>query len=248
MDKYSLYQSLLDAYSKAYPLKTKQQHQCDVTKAWNEIKKQQNYSELISKKILEYKEKSLQSKANLFSYWKSKSNTSTSVQSSNEQTDSNTQSTSGEILNLSNSFEELKVDCDDDQGRPEGTKLVLQNDNVPTPAQAKLQQEAGCLTAEIAALTKRKESGLLTDDMRPDLKKKRQKLSSLEKALCIKKSDMLRKRKSRRNFKAKLSKICENNPDVKKELKVSSICVQTSIICEYVYSCIKTTNTSIALS
>lgn len=236
MDKYSLYQSLLDAYSKAYPLKTKQQHQCDVTNAWNEIKKQQNYSELVAKKIVEYKEKSHHSKANFFSFWKSKTGPSTSVPiSANKKSQSNIASSTGELLNLSNSFEELNVGVtpnDNDRRSIETTLAPQNNANVHiTPAQMKLAQEVGCLTADIAALTKRKDSGLFTDDMRTDLKKKREKLASLQKKLSVKRRDMIRKRRSRRNFKAKLSKICDNNPDVKKELKVSShLCLDNSFL------------------
>lgn len=217
----------MDAYSKAYPLKTKQQHQCDVNKEWNEIKKQPNCSDLLSKKILDYKDKALKSNANLFSFWKSKANAVEKVSIEDRNINSNTQNAPGDVLNLSNSFEELKIDCNqrDDQVRPNET-TVVQSKIILTPAQERLKQEAGCLTADISALTKRKESGLFTDDMRSELIKKREKLSALEKKLCIKRRDMLRKRKSRRNFKNKLSKICEKNPDVKKELKVS---VQVSI-------------------
>ncbi|XP_037030801.1 uncharacterized protein LOC119070532 [Bradysia coprophila] len=187
-------------------------------------KETKNYSELVSKKIVEYKEKSLKSKANLFHLWNSKSNASVQL-NSNEQTDSNPQNNTGEILNLSNSFEELAVDVTPSHppshGNTKETKSTFHNKaNDRTPAQLKLQQESACLTAEIVALSKRKESGLFTSDMRAELKKKREKLSSLQKKLCVKRRDMFRKRKSRHNFKAKLSKICDSNPDVKKALKI----------------------------
>lgn len=230
MDKYSLYLSLMDAYSKAYPTKTKKQHQCDVNKIWTEIKKEKNCSELVSKKILEYKEKSLQSKSNLFSMWKSFSPISSSSSTTNINVNVNDKNPTVEVKNLSNSFEELELSQSDSQ--PIQTADLHQTKTkVPAPAQEKLQIEVDCINAEIVALTKRKDSGLFTDEMRADLKKKRTKLSALQNSLITKKREMIRKRRNRRQLKEKLAKICEKNPEFKKDLKVSYQFVQESIEC-----------------
>lgn len=83
-----------------------------------------------------------------------------------------------------------------------------------------MKQEFNFLTAEIAALTNRKDSGLFTEDMRTDLKKKRSLLKEVELKITKTKRDMIRKRKSRMIFKSKLKQIFKTNPDMKKELKV----------------------------
>ena len=147
VDKYSLFQSLMNAYSKAYPMKTKKQHQLDVTEIWNQIKKENNLSELVSQKVLEYNEKSMQSKASLFSYWKSAAKCD--VSSSTDNIDSNIHNESEEIINLSNSFEECQINSsknDDtkvDKGFDDKELDLLQvKPNIETPAQSKLQLES----------------------------------------------------------------------------------------------------------
>lgn len=213
----------MDAYSKAYPTKTKKQHQFDVNKIWTEIKREKNYSELVSKKILEYKEKSLQSKSNLFSMWKSLGTTS-SPSSTNMQTDINTNdlNPSDEVMSLSNSLEEMKADLSESDSQPIQTVDLYQTKTkIPAPAQEKLQLEVDCVNADIVALTKRKDSGLFSDEMRNELKKKRDKLTALQNNLSMKRREMIRKRRNRRQLKNKLAKICEKNPELKKDLKVS---------------------------
>lgn len=222
MDKYSLYKSLLDAYAKAYPTKTKKQHQSDVNSVWNSLKKDKNCATLVSEKVLQYKEHSLKTKSGLLSFWKTaKSNKSLSQSRAVPSNNLNSQEINKENLNLSNSFEEVELDSHVSDGKvSKGNKDSIQK---KTPAQEKLQLELNCLTTDIAALTKRKRGGLMTDDLQKDLQKKRLQLSSVQTKLCVKRRDMLRKRKSRRRFKEKLSKLCENNPDIKKELKVTFV-------------------------
>lgn len=205
MDKHSLYQSLLNGYSKAYPLKSKQQHQQDVNKIWNKIKKEKNLCELVSAKIVEYKEKELKSKAKFFTFWKDKTekNVSSNISDATEAEN-----------NLSTSLEELKLT----------PVKYLENQQVDakTPAQDKLKQEVKFLNAEITALINRKESGLFGNKMEIDIKKKRASLKAAERRLLSKEKDMVRKRNARKTYKNKMKQIFETYPDLQKELKVSS--------------------------
>lgn len=229
MDNYSLYKSLSNGYSKAHPTKTKKQCQDDVNKMWNEIKQEKNVSELVSQKVLQYKEKELTAKSTLLSYWNKAATTSCSkndLPTSSSNVEANI-SDSTEI-NLSNSFEEFDLNASDATNEVQvnndgpSSSTVVKEQVIQTPGQYKLQQEINCLTADITALTQRKESGLFSEDMRNDLKQKRASLSKAEVKLRKTQRDMIRKRKSRSEFKNKLTQILEKNPDMQKELKVNS--------------------------
>lgn len=85
---------------------------------------------------------------------------------------------------------------------------------------------------EIATLSKRKECGLFTDEMRKDLKKKREMVAQAKVLLKKRRGDMIRKRKNRKQFKKKLADILEKFPESKKDLKVSR-----SVQCINVINC-----------
>lgn len=241
MDKSKLYQSLRTAYSKAYPLKTYFQVQDEVVKIWNELKKNENtdknLSDLVAQKCVDLKEKKLQLSANFFSAWKKNSQKPSNVESTSSlQIDlsSSLVVVDESVNNLSNFFEKMEVtSIVDDPKMPVDEKSVQENvtdanikvpvvysNPKPTPVQDRLQKEIKFLNTEIVALTERKESGLFNDDMRNELRKKRELLTTAKKKLHTLEREMIRKRTSRKCYKKKLKQICEKFPEVKKDLKV----------------------------
>lgn len=97
---------------------------------------------------------------------------------------------------------------------------VVSSNPKPSPVQNRLQKEIKFLNVEIVALTERKEGGLFNDDMRKELRKKRELLTATKTKLRTMERDMIRKRTSRKQFKKKLNRIFEKFPEVKKDLKV----------------------------
>lgn len=240
-EKNELYHSLRKAYSKAYPLKSSAQVLNEVVKIWTGIKNHKNLSELVSQKCLELKDKELQSKSNFFSRWNKIVQKSSENEPSTQEPLHLNQNVSlndlsscapvdgNPVMNSSNSFEELKVTSSED-----GTKKDINiqfSQTKPTPIQTKHQQEIDFLNTEIVALVARKETGLFNEDMRKDLQEKRKLLTETTKKLRRKKGDMIRKRKSRKEFKKKLTEVCDKFPEVKKDLKVcNKVMSQRNII------------------
>lgn len=131
MDKNKLFLSLQSNYAKAHPNKTKKEIQDNVVQIWGKIKKEPNLPQLVSEKIQEYKAKQLQSKSNLFGYWRqvqqnaisgnqvacsSSGNNSSIVKQNNvasssiDKNKSNTTITDeNEISNLTSSLEEMEI-------------------------------------------------------------------------------------------------------------------------------------------
>lgn len=231
MDKFSLYDKLLKSYRKAYPLKTHDNCRKEVVIIWKDIKTRKNVDELVNQKCVEWKDVELKSKSDFFSTRKkhSKQSKSSEVDASATVTESFsndeksaekdsipdvTSSEDVEINNLSRSLEEVDIGS---LKSPPAT-IVRSYD---TPAQMKLQKEIDLYNEEITTLTKRKECGLFTDEMRRDLKKKRELLGRAKAIIKLKRGDMIRKRKHRKQFKQKLAGIIEQFPETRKDLKVS---------------------------
>lgn len=192
------------------------------------IKTQKNVDELVNHKCVEWKEVELKSKSDFFSTWTkhSKALASSEVDASTTVTEScsngdeksaekepipdGTSSENVEINNLSRSLEEMEI------GSLKSAPAAIVR-SYDTPTQMKLQKEIDLYNEEIATLTKRKECGLFTDEM----KKKREMVAQAKDCLKQRRGDMIRKRKNRKEFKKKLAGILEKFPVSKKDLKVS---------------------------
>ena len=90
----------------------------------------------------------------------------------------------------------------------------------PSRAQENIRIQIDVFNVDLAALLKRKSTGLLTDGEEKELKEKQMKLKELKKKLNKKKNGQKRQKNFREERKTKLEDACKKNPELKNQLKL----------------------------
>ena len=208
LDKMKLFQSLINGYGKAYPDKTPQQIQIDVTGKWKSIKKSEKLKELVDGLLKEWESLALKRKASLFQFWSNQSSRKTLAKSGS----------SVEPPPLI-SVEEIEDETNISSSTPivDG---VQQKSNKRARAQEELNSKITIIESDLCGLLSRKSAGLLSAEQENDLCRKQKELGELKKGLKIKIDAAKRARKHRYETKKKFEKACEEHPTLKESLGV----------------------------
>lgn len=221
MDKKKLYQSLYDAFSKAYPDKQKKSVQDSVNAFWNSCKKSENLSDVINKKIQDLRKVAIKSKLSLDSFWLKAS----------EAKGKENELRSNENFNKSEASEcDLETSKIEESNIPSTSQLNTINKTIEIttdsmkpyskPVQKKLESEILVLTSDLAALERRKNSGLISDDMITEYEGKKKRLNECHNMLKKRKREMERSRTTRRLKKQKLDMAIDEIPELREKLGV----------------------------
>lgn len=210
---------LFVGYAKAHPSKTRQDCQNEITQIWNNLKKQDNVPAKVESLLKQYEAMGKQKKGSMLSYWATQTLRSDSPAACKHVV----QSPVYRIVEETKREFEMNTQCDDtppalacvtevmDSGRKTKTKTKVQDE---------LKVQVDILKSDLVGLYKRKSSGFITNQQDSSLKEKKIKLDQLEKQLTLKKREQERQRKSRQNKKEVLAKLCMDNPEIGKALKV----------------------------
>ena len=215
MDKNKLYQSLYDAYVKANPTKSRKDCQEYVIKKWNDIKNDSDLPSKCNNLLTQFKAVSMQKKGTLMGFWGKQSAKASAQMKDN--------SLPLEFLPDSHQFDEPDDEAVVDKSiieKPSGPTSSLNQSNKIAIVQLQLQTEIDVLNSELTDLYERDKKGLLSETQEKEFKSKKLKKIELENKLKKKKDDQRRSQKARDDKKRKFEAIFEENPELRKALKI----------------------------
>ena len=210
MNRGKLYESLFDAYKKAYPDRPKVNLQNDCNTFWAEAKKEcgkddSSFDAKISAKVKELLVRGTNKKVKgLFSYF--------TIHSANVKTATHAPATitapAAPTSQLTVSDTPKKCDIGDSE-----------NEKRRTPSQDVYQTMIANLQAKICTLRNEIDSGLACDDSSKELESLKKELNSEKNALKRKQSNAALPKTCRKKKQQKLDEICSEHPDISKQLK-----------------------------
>ena len=210
MDKNKLYQKLFQTYTNVFfPTKSKEQCQKDVIAKWNEIKNEADLQVKVESLLQEWNAIDMKRKARQLNFWGKQVATRSKEAAV----------ASATPIEFSADSEQFK---EPDSDHEDKTNSIPTNNHSKSKAvvQEQLKSDIALLDADLVALYKRKTLGFLDENQEKELRLKIKKKEELELKLKHKISDQKRAKKARDDRKAKLAKITEDNPDIKKALKL----------------------------
>lgn len=210
VDRNKLYNDLLFAYTKAHSEKTGKSIQDNVNQIWWNIKSNVEVTTLVQDEIKKLNNIKAKRQASLLKFWTGVSEKENVAAKSN-------------LIEKEKTPE--KQSCGDSESdtdeKPTSSKSAteIRSGSTLTPAQSKTKNELLVLDSEIATLKKRKNCGLLTDEMATELKLKKEKMEKLRKLIKKQEKEMFRHRNRRLQNKKNLENACAENPGLRKKLK-----------------------------
>lgn len=220
VDKRKLYSDLLSAYTKAYSdNKSKKTIQEDVNRFWNNVKREIDVKNLVDNEIASLNKIKAKKQVFFQKFWlDANENQNDRSNKSLPSVDKENKINSPNII-IGSPVDEVRV-------HDETEKKHL------TPAQDKLKTELLILDSDVTALTNRVDCGLITEETVSELKMKKTKLVQVRNALKKREKEMLRHRKRRLQHKTNMKKACDENPSLKKKLKIRGANGRPRIECD----------------
>jgi len=218
MDKNKAFQCLFDAYVLAYHTKSKQVCQEEMVKKWNEIKNDTDLQVKVDRWLQELKAISNTKKGSLLTFWAkqtlsvdNKNSKAVPIDTVPVEMPSNSVSQLGgnELVTNDNAKGSAAAPCTSNSATSRIATVQLQ-----------LQSQIDILNADLTGFYERQKRDMLTQEQVIELKEKKRKKTELENQLKKKKGDQKRAQKARDEKKRKINELLEDNPELRKSLKV----------------------------
>lgn len=178
------FNSLCFAYNEAYPSKTKQVCQAEVTEIWRSLKDEKDKEEKLDDMMKKFKSIVMKRKGNMFSYWGNLSQKSEKKSQDKSLTSSNGSSSEIpiEFLPDSSQFDEPQEKSQSDE-HPSTSKEAQATTTSKTKAQDELKDKLNLVNSDLLTLQKQKDCDMLSEEQDSEFKKKKKQKMDLEKEL-----------------------------------------------------------------